>query len=157
MRGDEAWPLDTSEHRIQSRTGPGDKYAGGGAYQNSGIVSIEAFFIEKGTDWMYVDLNYNSGSYLRRLYFNIDDIDYEHLPTYEFEDSIEGVMLEDTEPVFGPGQKYDHFTKGTTRVVLPKGEFVTVLCEENNYLFIECDSTSGLIRIWVPKESVAAK
>jgi|GEM_PF-7006965 len=153
-KGIEVWPISLADARIQSKTGPGDKYAGGGAYKNPGIVSLSAYFIEKGTNWMYVDLNYDDGAYLRRLYFKTKDIDYEHLPLHEFEDSAKGVMLQDTEPVFGPDRKYDHFTKGTTRVVLPEGESVTVLCEENDYLFIECDSTSGLIRIWVPEENV---
>lgn len=156
MTGKSAWPVDRSEDRIQSRTGPGTQYAGGGAYKNSKITSLTVFFLEKSESgaWVYTELEYSNG-YKRRLYFRPNAIHYTaKLSGYEYGERAAGTLNRDAVPVFGPGYEYDDLRRDNKSVTLPQGHPVTVLCEENGYLYIDCDSVIGQVRIWVPADAV---
>jgi len=158
MEGYSAWTVDQSSKRIQSITGPSpaDKpYIGGGAYRNEGITSLTVFFYEagKGGNYVYTELTYEKG-YVRRLYFRPSAINFSaSLPMVDF-NGVTGTLTRSVTPGFGPGYKYDILRKGNKDVTLPAGQTVTVLCEENGFLFVDCMSSIGLVRIWIPADAV---
>ena len=138
--------------RIQGRTGPDNTYTGGGSYQENGLESIEALYVEKigGGSWVYVEIHYNKPSYFRRLYFrsaNFQDLD--DIPYMTFE-GVNAKLTQSVTPRFGPGKHYDAYDDA----YLPRNTRLTVLFEENDYLFVEFAIKAGTGRAWVSKDVV---
>ena len=165
MTGSSVWLFSASNApsrtwgRLFTVTGPsrsGKPYAGAGAFNSVGVGfdSVVAFFYESGSggDYIYAEIIHALG-YTRRLYFKASPRHLTGLQRMNFE-GVDGTLTKDVVPVFGPGKHYDTLKRSRANVTLIKGLSVTVLCEENDYLFIDCESPIGKIRIWVPSDAV---
>lgn len=140
-----------SDERISSRTGPDHSYTDGGSYKTNKISSIVGLYTEKiaGSPWIYTELSYTSG-YYRRLYFRLENFtSVAGVPHAEFE-GVAATLNESSIPAYGPGPLYDNYKEAT----MPKGTKLTVLHEENDYLFVEYNCSHGKVRAWVERDRV---
>ncbi len=146
---------DSTGGRIQGRTGPDNTYTGGGSYQETGIESIEALYVEEigGGSWVYAEIHYYKPSYFRRLYFRAANFkDTGDVPYTTFE-GVSAKLTQNATPRFGPGRHYDAYDDAD----LPRNTRLIVLFEENDYLFVEFTIKIGTGRAWVPKDIVELK
>lgn len=133
--------------RYATWTGPSGDYIESGSFRPEKTTRIVSLFREKGggQNWVYVELDYSDGK-TQRCYVRKSEIDVpSDLPTIELS-SVPAEITNSVTPRLGPGRGYVSMEDA-----LRVGSRVTVLHEENGYLFIEYHCVSGLARAWIPE------
>lgn len=151
--------LASTDDRHQSYAGPdGKAYSGTGAYKPFKVSSATALFREG--NYVLVDITYKTVG-RRCVYFKSSSL---------VNDAVESVTLEsvpakvkvEIQPSYGPGAYYDELEKTITEknktrtdsVLLEPGTEIKVFFETNGWVFAEFNCSLGLVRAWLPAETV---
>ena len=138
---------DESQRR-QSYTGPSKAYTEAGAFKPYKVQHVTAYFIENGS--VFVHLQYQTVTE-RFLFFpkwNLGGTNY--LPEVDQWTKVPAVTPQKTIPRWGPGSEYTDWKDYSTRA----GQQVSVLFEENGYVYAEYTCSKGQVRMWLPADSV---
>jgi hypothetical protein len=149
-------PAEEGERRW-AEYGPGTRFARtstAGGYLTDGDHStrLTAYFIE-GT-WVFADIVHsgnNTGAYERYAYLpRMSVLHYDRLPVTAALDYVNGKTNARINPSAGPGEKYASLWVHK----IPADTPVKVFFREGDYLFAEFSSSYGLVRLWLPMDSV---
>ncbi len=142
---------DDESKRYQSFFGPNRKnYHGAGAYKPYKVTSATALFSEGG--YVLVDLSYRTVG-RRIVYFQAGAL----TNTSVREETLTGHAARTSssvQPYYGPGGVYDAVTDSNRAVILDANTSVSVFFETNGWVFAEFNCELGLIRAWLPVDSV---
>lgn len=146
----------TLKKRMSTRTGPGTKYTGCGAYFSKGheVEVISLAYDRSGRAWLQVEFEYHDQlrrayTGLKRVNVNIDDVPMER-------ELGSGTMLKDATAYFGPGSRYAQFEDRA-----PRGVSITAYGYENGYYLVEFISkkhkkkADEYRRCWVTESAVS--
>lgn len=133
--------------RVQSRCGPANTYHGAGAYKTYKVTSAEALFIEGS--YVLVDLDYLTVGkrviyFPTNAFYNMNGVPKVTL-TSAGAYTTAGLI-----PQFGPGFEYDTFDEAQ----IEAGTDLQVFFEEDGWVFAEFNCALGMVRAWIPVESV---
>ena len=139
----------SESERHQSYAGPGSSYSTAGAYKPYKVTHAEAFFEENG--FVFVHLEYQTVAdrflYFRKSCFR----NLPPLPSVDEWDTQEAVTLSSITPSWGPGKGYSL----EKEFIAGKGIQISILFEENDYVYAEYQCARGAVRMWLPKEKVS--
>ena len=170
--GNRAWPvkqlngvstalkkLGDDSQRHQSTLGPDRKrYPGGGAYKPYKVTSASALFREG--NYVLVDMAYQTVG-RRCVYFKASSLTNAKVDEWSLT-AYPARVTGTVEPKYGPGNDYDTVVldtktkNGSSRqtITLNSGTQVDAFFEANGWVFAEFNCALGLIRAWLPANSV---
>ena len=134
---------------INVRTGPGNGYKSIGTFFEGGTeISVLTAARDRSGNW-WIQVEFSARGKKRRGYVPVScfNIDAGSLPK---ENSIgSSVTSAETTALSGPGTEYARYDEQ-----VPAGTEVTVFAYESGYSQIEYHSSSGLVRVWIPDNSL---
>ena len=151
------------DNRHQSYFGPDrKKYPGAGAYVPRNTRAVTALFQEDG--YILVDLDYPAVG-RRCVYFlpySIKNTSGREIPEVTLT-AYSAEVTESVQAAYGPGENYDVLQKAETakggqmmyrKIILEAGTKISVFFEMNGWVYIEFECKLGLVRAWVPADTV---
>ena len=152
--------LKDESMRHQSFFGPGKRYPGAGAYKPYKVTRATALFREG--DYVLVDMSYKTVG--RRCVFfkasSLTNASAEEMSLKAYPASVTRTV----EAKYGPGNEYDTVVKDTRNpdtgsanrqyIRLSSGEKINVFFQTGNWVYAEFNCALGLIRAWLPTDSV---
>lgn len=139
----------SESERHQSYAGPGSGYSTAGAYKPYKVTNVEAFFEENG--FIFVHLEYQTVPdrflYFRKSCFR----NLPSLPSVDGWNTRKAVTNSAITPSWGPGKGYSQ----EKEFIAGKGTRISILFEENDYVYAEYECARGAVRMWLPKDKVS--